>query len=130
MVNDPIADLLTRLRNGYMAKRETVDVPHSAMKYSICKILEKHGFIEGMEMNTINDHKNIVVTLKTLKKNDTLLNFKRMSKPGRRLYVGTDDLKMVNSGFGIGIISTSKGLMTNNEARHAKLGGEYLCQVY
>ncbi len=131
MVNDPIADLLTRIRNGYMAHLDAVTVPHSEMKYSICKILEKNDFIESVE-NTMDkdDKKQITIGLKEFKKGAPLPNFKRISKPGRRVYTKAEELKLVNSGFGFGIISTPKGLMTNYEARTAKVGGEYLCQVY
>lgn len=130
MLTDPIADLLTRIRNGYMAGNSLVLIPHSEIKYAIAKIIEKNKFIANAELSSIDGKKAIAVTLLDLKKNQTQPNFKRMSKPGRRMYVKSEDIKPVNSGFGIGILSTPKGILTHFEAKKEGIGGEYLCQIY
>jgi len=131
MVNDPIADLLTRVRNGYMAGLAQVRVPHSQMKFSVSKIMEKAGFAAAITVETNEDgFKDIVITLADQPKNVPLPVLKRMSRPGRRYYVKAQDIRPVHNGHGVGIISTSKGLMSSYEAKHAGLGGEYLCQIY
>ena len=131
MVNDPIADLLTRMRNGYMAHRSEVTCEHSELKYAILKILEKKGYIEGVELaKDEGDKKVINIQLKAIDRHQIAPSFKRMSTPGRRYYVKASQIKPVNSGHGLGIISTSKGIMTSYEAVSGGLGGEYLCQVY
>lgn len=131
MVNDPIADLLTRVRNGYMASLGQVRVPHSEMKYSISKIMEKAGFITAVttEKNEAG-FKDLMLTLVDHPSNVPLPTFKRRSRPGRRYYVKSQNIRLVHNGHGVGIISTSKGLMTSYEAKHAGLGGEYLCDIY
>lgn len=127
MHTDPIADLLTRIRNAYGAHHEDLSVSHSKIKESIVKILKDHGFVESYEVEEQEPFKILNITLK-----DTLdeLTFKRISKPGQRIYVKNDDLKAVKSGLGIRIISTSKGLMTNSEAKKQKLGGELICEIF
>jgi len=131
MVNDPIADLLTRIRNGYMAGLPAVSVPHSEMKYAISKILQKNEFVHSVELGKDEKgFKTIELGLMKFDKNVVRPTFKRVSKPGRRVYMKYEELKPVNSGYGIGIVSTSKGVMTSYEAREAKIGGEYLCEVY
>lgn len=131
MVNDPIADLLTRVRNGYMAGLAQVRVPHSQMKYSVAKIMEKAGFAMAVSVeNNTEGFKDIVITLAEQPKSVPLPTLKRLSRPGRRYYVKAQDIRPVHNGHGVGIISTSKGLMSSYEAKHAGLGGEYLCQIY
>lgn len=131
MVNDPIADLLTRVRNGYMAGLAQVRVPHSEMKYSIAKIIEKAGFAQAISMDkNEKGFKEIVITLQDHPANVPLPTLKRISRPGRRHYVKAEEIRPVHNGHGIGIISTSKGLMSSYEAKHAGLGGEYLCEIY
>lgn len=131
MVNDPIADLLTRVRNGYMAGLGQVRVPHSEIKYSIAKIMEKAGFVLAISQDT-NDKgfKDIIITLKDHPAHVPHTTFKRVSRPGRRYYVKSAEIRPVHNGHGIGIISTPKGIMTSYEAKHAGLGGEYLCDIY
>lgn len=131
MVNDPIADLLTRVRNGYMAGLSQVRVPHSEMKYSVAKIMEKAGFAQAVSTDK-NDagFKEIIITLQDMPKHVPLPVLKRMSRPGRRFYIKAEDIRPVHNGHGVGIISTSKGLMSSYEAKHAGIGGEYLCQIY
>lgn len=131
VVTDPIADLLTRIRNALTAKHDTVTVPTSNMKKSICDILVNEGFIKSAEITEINGHNEIVITLKYGAKNQKVIsNLKRISKPGLRVYCGYEDLPNVLGGLGIAIISTSKGVMTDKEARKQKIGGEVLAYVW
>ncbi len=127
MHTDPIADLLTRIRNAYTAHHENVSVGHSKIKESIIKIMKENGFVEDYETEEQGSFKLLNITLK-----DTLndLTFKRISKPGQRIYVKSAELKAVKSGLGLCILSTSKGLMTNSDARKQKLGGELICEIF
>lgn len=131
VVTDPIADLLTRIRNAQTAKHETVTVPASKMKKSIVDILVNEGFVKNAEVVDIDGHSNIVITLKYGKKGEKVLsNLKRISKPGLRVYCGYENLPSVLNGLGIAIISTSKGVMTDKEARKNKIGGEVLAYIW
>ena len=131
-MTDPIADMLTRIRNANTSKHDTVDVPASKMKVSIADILFKEGYIEKYELVDDGNFKNIRITLKYGKdKNEKIITgLKRISKPGLRVYAGKDELPRVLGGLGIAIISTSKGLMTDRKARKENLGGEVLCYVW
>ena len=131
VVTDPIADLLTRIRNALTAKHETVSVPTSKMKKAIVDILVNEGFIKSAEVVENEGKSNIVITLKYGKKNEKVItNLKRISKPGLRVYCGYDKLPQVLGGLGIAIISTSKGVMTDKVARKEKIGGEVLAYVW
>lgn len=131
VVTDPIAYLLTRIRNAQTAKHETVTVPASKMKKSIVDILVNEGFVKNAEVVDIDGHSNIVITLKYGKKGEKVLsNLKRISKPGLRVYCGYENLPSVLNGLGIAIISTSKGVMTDKEARKNKIGGEVLAYIW
>lgn len=131
MHSDPIADLLTRIRNGARAHLATVDVPHSKIKVEIVKILEAEGYIKGHEISTESKFPTIRVTLRYDGKRKPLINhIARVSKPGLRVYKGAGDLRPIRSGLATRIISTSAGLMTDREARRRKVGGEVLCEVY
>ena len=131
VVTDPIADLLTRIRNALTAKHETVTVPASKMKKSIVDILVNEGFIKSAEVVENEGKSDIVITLKYGKKNEKVItNLKRISKPGLRVYCGYDKLPKVLGGLGIAIISTSKGVMTDKVARAEKIGGEVLAYVW
>lgn len=127
MHTDPIADMLTRIRNAAAAHHEVVSMPHSKAKENVLKIMKENGYIEDYEESTEGAHKELVIKL--TEKADKL-TFRRVSKPGQRIYVKKDDLKMVKSGLGIAIVSTSKGVMSNNEARKQNLGGELICEIY
>lgn len=127
MHTDPIADLLTRIRNGQKAHHETVTVPHSTIKENILKVLKGHGFIESYETVNAENFKVLQIELKTDRRD---INFRRISKPGQRIYTKTTDLKTVKSGLGMKILSTSKGIMSNIEAKKQKLGGEIICEIY
>ena len=131
VVTDPIADLLTRIRNAMTAKHETVTVPASKMKKAIVDILANEGYIKSAEIVDIDGHSNILITLKYGQSGEMVItNLKRVSKPGLRVYCGCEDLPSVINGLGIAIISTSKGVMTDKEARKNKIGGEVLAYVW
>ena len=126
MHTDPIADLLTRIRNGLGANRDTVVMPSSKIKKAICDILLVHHFIKGFEVETENNMETLTVTLSYDNPPSVL---KRVSKPGQRIYIKASDVKSVRQGMGVGIYSTSKGVLTDKDARKNKLGGEYLCEI-
>ena len=130
-ITDPIADLLTRIRNANSAKHETVDIPASNMKKAIAKILLDEGYIKGYQV--IDDSKQGIIRV-TLKygenKQKVITGLKRVSRPGLRIYAGADELPRVLKGLGIAIISTSKGIMTDKEARKQNIGGEVLAFVW
>ncbi len=131
MHSDPIADLLTRIRNGARAHLVTVDIPHSKIKVEIVKILEAEGYIKGHEITTETKFPTIKVHMRYDSKRKPLINhIARVSKPGLRIYKGSAELKPVRSGLATRIISTSTGLMTDREARKLKVGGEVICEVY
>ncbi len=132
-MSDPIADMLTRIRNANTAKHDTVDIPSSKMKESIAEILKKEGYIKDYEI--VKDEKGfstIHVTMKYGKdKNEKIISgLKRISKPGLRVYANTDELPKVLGGLGIAIISTNKGVVTDKEARKLNVGGEVLAFVW
>jgi len=127
MHTDPIADLLTRLRNASKARHQTVMAPNSKMKKAILEILATHGFIAEVKTQPQGKIEQLVVTLLT---DRPPLQLKRVSKPGQRRYVSAPDIRPVRNGYGIGIISTSAGLMTAQEAKAKGVGGEYICQVF
>ena len=128
---DPIADMLTRIRNANSSKHKTVDVPASKMKVAIAEILFKEGYIKAFE-EIKNENQGIIrITLKYDEKGTGVIDgIKRISKPGLRVYAGKEDLPKVLNGLGIAIISTSKGLKTDKEAREAGIGGEVLAYVW
>ena len=131
-ITDPIADMLTRIRNASNAKHDTVDVPASNMKKAIAQILLDEGYIKNFQ--TINDGTQgvIRITLKYIQpgKEKAISGLRRVSKPGLRVYAGADELPRVLRGLGIAIVSTSKGVMTDNKAREAHVGGEVLAFVW
>ena len=127
---DPIADMLTLIRNSIAVKHLTVEVPFSKLKYEVIKILEKNGFIEKSEKKGRKTKKTIQITLKYSDNLPVILGLRKVSKSGQRIYVGSAEIKKVKGGKGISIISTSKGLMIGKEARKQKLGGEIICEVW
>jgi len=130
-VIDPIADMLTRIRNGLMLRKTFVLVPSSRIKKAIAQILLDEGFIQGYEVTDERPQPNIRVWLKyDEKRRPILTHLKRVSKPGRRVYTGKRELPWVLSGMGVAIISTPRGLMTDREARRQGVGGEILCYVW
>ena len=128
-VNDPIADMLTRIRNASRAKHETVSMPASKEKIEIAEILKNEGFIENYQVSE-EAKKQIVITLKYANNEKVISGIKRISKPGLRITVGVDRLPRVLNGLGIAIISTSKGMMTDKEAKRAHVGGEVIAYVW
>lgn len=131
-MSDPIADMLTRIRNANTAKHDTVDVPASKMKVAIANILLNEGYIKSYELVENGNFKDIHITLKYGKdKNEKIISgLKRISKPGLRAYANKDELPRVLGGLGIAIISTNKGVVTDKEARKLNVGGEVLAFVW
>ena len=131
MVNDPIADMLTRIRNASMVKQKQVVMPHSKIKVNIAEILQQEGFIDAYAVMEDKPQSKLVLRLKyTPQGRPVITGLERASKPGRRYYSGAKDIPWVRSGLGINIVSTPKGLMTGRKARREKLGGEILCNVW
>ena len=131
VTTDPIADLLTRIRNAITARHETVSIPASKMKKAIVDILVDEGFVASGDIAEENGHKNSKVVLKYDGKNrNAITNLKRISKPGLRVYCGCEDLPKVLGGYGIALISTSRGVMTDKKARKENVGGEVLAFVW
>jgi small subunit ribosomal protein S8 len=125
-VVDPIADMLTRIRNAHSALHRTVDVPKSRSKASLVEILKEEGYIIGFE----EKERELQIQLKYMDGKPIISGLKRVSKPGRRVYVGSYDIPMVQNGLGICILSTSKGIMEGSKAREANVGGELLCEIW
>ena len=130
-ITDPVADMLTRIRNANSAKHETVDVPASNLKKAIAQILLDEGYIKSFELTDEGVQGNIHITLKYVgKKEKVITGLRRVSKPGLRVYAGADELPRVLRGLGIAIVSTSKGVMTDKKARELHVGGEVLAFVW
>ncbi len=131
VVTDTIADMLTRIRNANGMRYQEVSVPASNLKLSLAKILKDEGFIEDYKVRNDKTVKSLVLTLKyTNKKERVITGLKRISKPGLRVYSGANEVPKVLNGFGIAIISTSKGIMTDKEARKQSLGGEVMAYIW
>ncbi len=131
VVTDPIADLLTRVRNAITARHDSVTMPNSKMKKAIADILVAEGYVKAAEVAEIDGHSKLVISLKYGAKYARVITaLKRISKPGLRVYCGYEDLPKVLGGLGIAIISTSKGIMTDKQARAGKIGGEVLAYVW
>lgn len=134
MQSDPIADMLTRIRNALMAGKTTVDVPASKIKVEIARILKEEGYIEDYVVGDQKPYSLITITLKyhgsRRERKPVITNIQRISKPGRRVYRGRTDLPRVMSGIGIAIVTTPKGVMTAQQARRERVGGEVLCYVW
>ncbi|MCD1261965.1 30S ribosomal protein S8 [Paenibacillus athensensis] len=131
VMSDPIADMLTRIRNANIVRHETVEIPASTIKREIAEILKKEGFIRDAEYVEDNKQGIIRLFLKYGSNNERVISgLKRISKPGLRVYTKSQEVPRVLGGLGIAIISTSKGVMTDKEARQSKAGGEVLCYVW
>ena len=131
MVNDTVADMLTRIRNANAMKYKTVEIPGTKLTRGIADILTKEGFIDGYEINKLAVGEMLIVNLKYSKSKERVINgLKRISKPGLRVYAKADEMPRVLNGIGIAIVSTSEGLMTDKEARAKKLGGEVLAYIW
>jgi len=129
-VTDPIADMLTRIRNAIMAGHQTVLVPSSKMKLAIVKVLKEEGFIDRYELLKGKPRSMIKIHLKYTEEGPAILGLERVSKPGLRVYAERHEIPRVYGGLGIAILSTSKGIMTGQEAWRKRLGGEILCYVW
>jgi small subunit ribosomal protein S8 len=131
MHSDPIADLLTRIRNGAQAKLVTVDIPHSKIKVEVCRILQAEGYIKGYEVTTETKFPTLRITMRyDNKRNAVIKRISRVSKPGLRVYKPTTELRPIRSGLATRILTTSQGVMTDREARKRHIGGEVLCEVW
>jgi len=130
MVTDPIADLLTRVRNAAMARHDSVSIPASKMKIAVAKILKDEGFISDFSIVKSEPQRMIKITLKYIDKQPAFIGLERVSKPGLRIYSGKKEIPRVYGGLGIAVISTSKGLMTGQEAWKKNIGGEVLCYIW
>ena len=126
MLTDPIADMLTRIRNAHLALHKEVSVPRSKMKEAMASILKQEGYVEDVT----DDDRNITIALKYVKGRPAITGLKRISKPGRRVYVGAHQIPRVQNGLGICILSTSRGVLDGMTAHADKTGGELLCEVW
>lgn len=131
MMTDPIADMLTRIRNASLARHDRTEMPASRMKEAVAKILKTEGFISDVRSTDGEGTKSLTIVLKYGRDRTSAIDgVRRVSRPGRRVYVRHDDIPRVLSGLGISILSTSHGIMSDREARRQKLGGELLCEVW
>ncbi|MGO9613427.1 MAG: 30S ribosomal protein S8 [Dissulfurispiraceae bacterium] len=130
MLTDPIADMLTRIRNAVLIRTEKVDIPASKMKVELAKILKEEGFIKSYKI--IKDKKQGIlrITLKYTENEPMITGLKRISKPGRRVYVGKGEVPKAMGGVGVAIVTTSKGILTDKECRRDGVGGEVICHVW
>ena len=130
-MTDPIGDMLTRIRNANMVKHESVEMPSSKMKIEIAKILKKEGYIRDFRYYKFQNKFNLKIFLKYGEKNTNILKgIERVSKPGRRIYSSKENIEKVLGGLGISILTTSKGILTDKEARTNNVGGEVICRVW
>ena len=131
MMTDPIADMLARIRNAYLVRHKKVEIPASKVKLAIAKILKEEGYIEDFHFVQEGPQGKIEIVLKyDEEKRPVIAGMKRISKPGRRVYVKKEELPKVMGGYGIAIISTSQGILTDKEARKRGIGGEVICEVW
>jgi small subunit ribosomal protein S8 len=127
---DPIADLLTRIRNAVMVGKNEITVPSSKLKVTVAQQLKKAGYVTAVKVESAKPRDILVVTINNPGENSTINEIKRLSKPGRRVYVSADEIPKVKSGRGVVLVSTSKGVVTGVEAKKQRLGGELLLQVF
>jgi small subunit ribosomal protein S8 len=133
MFSDPIADMLTRIRNANMRGKQSVDIPHSKMKLEIARVLKEEGYIADYEVVPAQKGPGMILRIKFKIRSDkkrVIEGLRRVSKPGRRIYCGKDDIPLVLNGLGIAILSTSQGIMTGHKARRLGIGGEVICYVW
>lgn len=130
-MSDPLADMLTRIRNGVMAKHDSVEMPKSGIKVNVAKVLQEEGYISGWEVTEDGPQGTLIINLKYGPNQESVITgLTRVSKPGLRQYAQTGSIPTVLNGLGVAIISTSKGLVTDRAARKMNIGGEILCQVW
>jgi small subunit ribosomal protein S8 len=131
MMTDPIADMLTRIRNAARARHDRCEIPASKMKQAVCQVLKSEGYIADVRSTEGEGPKRLTIVLKYGRDRASAIDgIRRVSRPGRRVYVGHDAIPRPMSGLGISILSTSRGLMSDREARNQKMGGELICEVW
>jgi small subunit ribosomal protein S8 len=131
MMTDPIADMLTRIRNGSMARHDRVEMPHSKLKEHVAHVLKGEGYLDDVRVSEAEERKTLALILRYGRDRQSAIDgLRRISTPGRRVYVRHDRIDKVCSGMGISILSTSRGVMTDREARKQRVGGELLCEVW
>jgi small subunit ribosomal protein S8 len=131
MMTDPIADMLTRIRNGLNAKHDSVVIPSSGLKKEIARILSEEGFVGEIELEEGENVSNIELSLKYVEgRKPVIRRLERVSKPGRRVYCGKEDVPVVLNGLGVAIVSTSQGVLTDRRCRELGVGGEVICRVW
>lgn len=128
-MSDPIADMLTRIRNAQMAEKLTVEMPSSKLKVALAKVLQDEGYVEGFKVASNDGKPTLEIGLKYYADRPVIEKIQRVSRPGLRVYKGSEDIPKVMNGLGVAIVSTSKGLMTDRKARANGIGGEVLCIV-
>lgn len=129
-MTDPIADMIIRVKNAFLASKASVSIPHSKLKEAVAKILEAEGYVESFEIKPTASQKTIEIKLKYIGKIPAITEVRRLSKPGRRMYATVNDIPRSLGGYGVTIISTSKGVITDKDARKMNVGGEVLCQIW
>ena len=129
-MTDSISDLITRIKNAVLARKDTVELPHSKLKEAVAGILKQEGYISDVVTSEVNGLKQLVSTLKYIGKNPVVTEVRRLSKPGRRLYAPAREIPKSLGGYGITILSTNRGVITDSEARKMNVGGELLCQIW
>ncbi len=129
-MQDPIADMLTRIRNAQMAQKAEVSMPSSSLKGAVAGVLKEEGYIDSFGVAEMDGKPTLSIQLKYFNGKPVIELLKRISRPGLRIYVGKDELPTINSGLGVAIVSTNKGVMTDRAARAAGIGGEVLCTVF
>lgn len=129
-MTDPIADLITRIKNANLARHQEVKAPHSKMSEAVVKILVANEYLAGYEVKVQKPQSELVITLKYAGKVPVITDIKRTSKPGRRVYATSSRVPRVLNGYGMSIVSTSKGVLSSKEAKQQKVGGEVICQIW
>lgn len=131
MLTSPLADMFARIKNALMVRKKTVEVPYSKLKHQIVNLLVKEGWLKSVKTEGTGPKKKLIIELKYLSNNEPVIReIEMISKPGRRVYLGYRELKPVKQGYGIAIVTTNQGLMTDREAKKRKVGGEVICQIY
>lgn len=130
MMTDPISDMLSRMRNAIVRKYDHVEMPASKIKIKIAHLFQEEGFVRGVEAVTAKGHPAIRIQLKYVKEEPVISGMRRVSRPGRRVYVGKDKIPKVRGGLGVAVVSTTQGIMTDRESRKRNLGGEVICFIW
>jgi len=129
-MTDPISDMLARIKNAYAVKKEAIALPHSKMKQGLAQVLFREGFVGEVEKKGRGTKRLLAIKLRYIDGEPAMIDFSRISKPGQRVYVGHDGVAAAKRGFGMAILSTPKGLLTEKEARREKVGGELMCEIW